>query len=228
MDRPLGHDRAKGTTGTRLAAWRLALGLAVGAAIVALLAPVNRGAAWTVVAIEGAGIAVVDHAPVPLNHLAEQSWRLQAGARLRVPEGTRIELASGTALRLEIEGGSTVALPRSPGRWLGRTVRAHLESGRLRIATGPDFRGARLRVMTPAAEVTAAGTKAAVICEPAGTCVCVLEGEVTVSGGGTASVPVAAGRRRYVFRDGGPPEEADIRPEERQRLAALGEGTGGN
>jgi hypothetical protein len=206
----------------RRSAWRLLL--VPGAVILALamLVPANRGAPWTVVSVEGAGIAVVNHAPVPLQHLVEQSWRLQSGARVRAPEGTRIELASGTALRLEIEGRTELALPRPPGRWFGRTVVAHLESGRLRVATGPGFRGARLRVTTPDAEVAVAGAKASVLCDPAGTGVCVLEGEATTRADGGPAVGVPAGRRRFVFRDGGPPEEAEIRPEERERLAALG------
>jgi hypothetical protein len=73
------------------------------------------------------------------------------------------------------------------------------------------------------------GTTLAVIMEPTGTCVCVLEGEVMVGargdaagpegGGGGAMMPISAGHRGYIFRDGRTPERADIRPEELTSLA---------
>jgi hypothetical protein len=73
------------------------------------------------------------------------------------------------------------------------------------------------------------GTTLAVIMEPTGTCVCVLEGEVMVGArgdaagpegsGGGAMMPISAGHRGYIFRDGRTPERADIRPEELTSLA---------
>jgi len=73
------------------------------------------------------------------------------------------------------------------------------------------------------------GTTLAVIMEPTGTCVCVLEGEVMVGArgesagpegsGGDAMMPVTSGQRGYVFRDGRTPERADIRPTELVALA---------
>jgi hypothetical protein len=71
-----------------------------------------------------------------------------------------------------------------------------------------------------------------VICEPTGTCVCVLEGRVRVAGQAEgAGVMVAEGQRRYVFNDARPPQTAEIRPNEhvslrefRERKRALMEG----
>jgi len=68
-------------------------------------------------------------------------------------------------------------------------------------------------------EVT--GTTLAVICEPAGTCVCVFEGVVHVGAKGAAAEAVPGGRRRYVFSDGRPPEVADIRPAEIGKLGSF-------
>jgi ferric-dicitrate binding protein FerR (iron transport regulator) len=95
-----------------------------------------------------------------------------------------------------------------------------LATGEIRIATGPDFRGARLTIATPEARVEVTGTTLAVIREPAGTCVCVMQGNVRVGAGSGAMERIEAGRRIYVFNDGRPPERAEMRPTE---VAPLGE-----
>jgi len=91
----------------------------------------------------------------------------------------------------------------------------------VRAVTGPAFHGARLAVETPEARVEVTGTTLAIICEPTGTCVCVLDGRVRVgTRGGAGMADVSAGRRRYVFSDGRPDESAAMRPNEH---VALGE-----
>jgi len=191
-----------------------ALPVAAAAALVAA-STLNQGPRWELISSRGEGVAVIDDVPVPMNHAGDLARRLRPGARLRLPEGGEIEIASRSQIAMQITPGTDVTLPEPPGRWFGRHARAGIAEGDLRITTGAGFRGARLEVETPEAIVEVTGTTLAVICEPAGTCVCVLEGRVTVAGRGEGTkVPVGEGRRRFVFNDARPPETAGIRPVE--------------
>jgi ferric-dicitrate binding protein FerR (iron transport regulator) len=213
LELPLGWHR-------RLA-WRLALAPVALAALAMTVVLANRGPAWTILAIAGDGVAVVDRAPVPLAHGEELGRRLHPGAHLTVPVAAEVELASAGGMVIQVTGGTEFTLPASPGRWFGRRVVGALQGGEVRVTTGPGFRGARLRLDTPEATVEVTGTTLAVICEPAGTCVCVYDGVVKVGARGAAAASVPGGRRRFVFNDGRPPELADIRPVENQSLGAF-------
>jgi hypothetical protein len=199
-------------------AWRLALAPVAVAALAVAVVLANRGSGWTVLATTGDGVAVVDQTPVPVGHGEELARRLYAGARLTVPAGAEIELASAAGLVVQVTGGTEFTLPASPGRWFGRRVAGAVRHGEIRLTTGAAFHGARLRVDTPEATVEVTGTTLAVICEPVGTCVCVYDGEVRVGARGAAAESVPSGRRQFVYNDGRPPELADIRPMENQQL----------
>ena len=192
---------------------------AAAAAALIVVSALNRGPTWELVASRGAGEAVVDGVPVPLTHADELQRRLRRGARLRLPSDGEIEIALPGQMALQVTAGTDVTLPAAVGRWLGRSARASVAHGELRITTGAGFHGARLAVETPEAMVEVTGTTLAVICEPTGTCVCVLEGRVRVAGQAEgAGVMVSEGRRRYVFNDARPPESAEIRSNEQASL----------
>ncbi len=202
----------------RLAALRwAALPLAAAAALAAASA-LNQGPPLTLRARIGEGVVVVDGVPVPMADAAQLARRLRPGARVRVPDGARIELVSEGQLAIQLAGGTDVALPGVPGRWFRRVARAEVRGGELRIATGARFHGARLEIETPEAAVTVTGTTLAVICEPTGTCVCVLDGRVAVSRKGESLVVVPAGWRRYVYNDNRAPEMNGMRPDEHDQL----------
>ena len=196
--------------------------LAAVAVLVAVLA-VNRGPAWSVTSSGGEGIAVVDGRPVPMDHAAELAAHIRPGVRVRVPDGAQIEIVSAGGIAIQIAAGSDFSVPEPPGRWFDRSAGAELRSGELRITTGAGFHGARLAVVTPETRVEITGTTLAVIREPAGTCVCVLDGRVMVGATRGEMVPVAQGRRRFLFADGRPSEEAEMRPAEHQALPAFRE-----
>lgn len=199
---------------------RLAFGLmplAAAAALVAVLVA-NRGPEWHVVSSRGEGIAIVDGRPVPMGHADALAGHIRAGVRVRVPESAEIEIQSAAGLAIQIAAGSDFSLPNPPGRWFGRAITAELRAGELRITTDPTFHGARMAVITPETHVEITGTTLAVIREPAGTCVCVLEGRVMVGAVPAEMVAVEQGRRRFVFADGRPSEEAEMRPAEHQAL----------
>lgn len=202
----------------RRLAWRLALVPAALAAVAVVAVLANRGPDWTVLSTAGDGVAIVDRRPIPLGHGDELQRRLRPGARLTVPEGSEIEIASTGHLVVQITAGTEFTVPASPGRWFGRRVTGAMRHGEIRVTTGPAFAGARLRMDTPEAAVEVTGTTLAVICEPAGTCVCVFDGVVSVAARGGSTERVSQGRRRFVFNDGRPPELAGIRPAEIQKL----------
>ncbi|HYM80359.1 MAG TPA: FecR domain-containing protein [Candidatus Limnocylindria bacterium] len=187
-----------------------ALAIAIGIA--------NRGPAWRVVETRGEGMVIVEGRPVPVQHLAGRAKGLAPGARITLTGTTEIEIASQGQLVVQITPGSEITLPRPPGRWFGRTGTGAVWKGEIRVTTGPRFRGASLALETPEAAIDVVGTTFAVICERAGTCVCVLEGTVRVGPKGAAMKPVAHGRRMYVFNDGRAPEDAAIRPNEIGKL----------
>jgi ferric-dicitrate binding protein FerR (iron transport regulator) len=183
----------------------------------------NRGPSWRLAGVSGDGIARVDGRPVPIVQRDDLRRGLRPGVRVQVPDGATLELASDGVMAVEIAPGTDLVLPGIPGRWWGRRVEGEILRGTLRLTSGPEFRGATLAVSTPEAEVRVGGTTLAVICEPAGTCVCVLEGHVMVGPRGGALEPVERGMRRFVFNDGRPVEIAPMRDTERTRLGAFRE-----
>lgn len=228
----LRRDFAAGTIGERRAlvlpaarpqglGWRLAMAAVAALLLVAGVMLANRGANWTVLATIGDGVVVVDGRPIPLGHHEDLIAQLRPGARVVVPDGAEVELGTAAGMIVQVTAGTEFTLPASPGRWFRREVAGRVGHGEIRLTTGPAFRGARLRVETPEATVQVTGTTLAVICEPAGTCVCVLDGAVRVGGRSVAMEAVQAGRRRYVFNDGRPPESAEIRAMEIGKLGAF-------
>jgi len=192
--------------------------------VVASVIGLNRGARWQVSGVRGTGIAIVDRRPIPLEHLDQLSLALHAGAGVEVPVGADVELALPGELMMEATSGTKLVLPGAPGHWFGRRTAGRIMSeGELRITTGPSFHGARLELETPEARIQVTGTTLAVICEPQGTCVCVLEGKVQVGPRTGAMAEVTGGRRRYLFKDGRAPEMADMRRPERGPLGELRE-----
>jgi hypothetical protein len=193
---------------------RRAVWYAVPAALAATLIAVsllNRAPALTVSSASGEGVAVIGGIPVPMNHVDELERMVRPGVRIRIPDGTALEVEAKGVLAIQVTPGTDVVLPRAPGRWFGRVTHAEVTTGELRITTGNRFHGARLAIETPEARVEVRGTTLAVICEPQGTCVCVFEGAVRVGEKDGPMTDVTEGNRRYVFHDGRAPESAQIR-----------------
>ncbi len=199
-------------------AWRLALAPAALALLAVSAWMADRGPGWTVMATRGDGVAIVDGAPVPLGSREELARRLRPGARLAVPADAEVELASTAGLVVQVTAGTEFTLPATPGRWLRRRVVGAVRHGEIRVTTGHAFAGAHLRLDTPEVAIEVTGTTLAVICEPAGTCVCVYEGVVKVGPRGAGMEAVPNGRRRFVFNDGRPSQSDEIRPMENNKL----------
>jgi hypothetical protein len=195
------------------------------AAAVALIAAVvlTRPPAWRLVGVEGDGIAILDGRPVPLAHTEELASRLRPGLRIRVPEGATLEIASAGTMDVRMLSGADFTVPRLPSLGWSKRTSCELRGGELRITTGRRFRGTRMAIETPEAAIEVTGTTLAVICDPEGTCVCVLEGRVRVGPKGGDMASVAHGMRRFVFNDARAPESGSMREEERVPLRELSE-----
>jgi ferric-dicitrate binding protein FerR (iron transport regulator) len=204
---------------TRWGASALAL-----AAALLVVSALNQAPDWQVTAVRGAGMVTFDGVPVPTSHRDELARRMKPGVFVQLGDGVEIEAASRGMMAIEYASGTQASVPQPPGRWFQRRAVAEVRSGEIRVMTGREFPGARLALETPEARVEVTGTTFAVICEPAGTCVCVLEGRVHVgTRGGVGMIEVVAGRRRYVFADGRPEESAEMRPTEHVELGRLRE-----
>ena len=191
--------------------------LAAAAALV-VVTSINRAPGWKLEAVHGDGIVIVDGAPVPTAHAEDLARRMKPGAFLQLPSDVELELVSRGELAVQVTGGTHASVPSLPGRWFSRRAVGEVREGEIRVTTGRDFHGARLAIDTPEARVAVVGTTFAVICEPAGTCVCVMEGRLKVGARGGAMSEVVAGRRRYVYADGRPEESAEMRATEHQPL----------
>jgi ferric-dicitrate binding protein FerR (iron transport regulator) len=191
---------------------------AVVAAALAFALVLNQGPRWGLAGAAGAGNAIVDGRPIPMNHEGDLRRAVRGGARVVVPRDGELQLANGDNMMILATAGTEFVIPAAPGRWFGRRVAASMRHGTLRVSTRPGFAGARLEVTTPEAAVEVTGSTLAIICEDAGTCVCVLDGGVAMGPLGGASEEVPGGMRRFVFRDGRAPEMAEMRPSERTEL----------
>ncbi|NOT35096.1 MAG: hypothetical protein HOP12_13190 [Candidatus Eisenbacteria bacterium] len=190
------------------------------AACIALMT-INAGPAWRSLGMTGATTLRVDGREVALG--SDPGWGrlLRAGARLEIPAGGQLDLELPGLAIFQAVGGSEVVLPSSPGRWFNRTITGTLASGELRVTTGARFPGTRLTIRTAEARAIVTGTTLAVLRSRDSTCVCVLEGAVTMRGPSGASEVVHAGFRRSVFAGGRAPVVEAIRPMEIMKLQML-------
>ncbi len=201
--------------------------LAAAAAFLVVTA-LNRPPSWSVASVTGEGLVVVDGVPVPTAHAADLARRLRPGALVHTPAGVEIEIESRGVMAVQFSPATQASVPNVPGRWFDRAAAAEIRSGELRVATGAGFRGARFDLRTPEARIEVAGTTFAVICEPAGTCLCVMEGVVKM--GARAGGPmheVTPGRRRFMFADGREDEAAAMRETEHGPLGEMRARMGG-
>jgi hypothetical protein len=186
---------------------------AAAAALVVVAFAMNRGPDWQVLGVLGDGQAMVNGVAIPL-HSPELSRAVRRGAHVVLPPRTAVDLVAPGQLAARLmtgaDYGADVVLPAAPNRWWNRATRGRVSLGNTYMKTGPRFHGALLAMDTPEATAHITGTSFAVLRDSlAGTCVCVMEGRVSVSyEQGRETVQVPAGKRCIC-----PPEgEAEIEP----------------
>jgi len=192
---------------------------------IGVTAVMNAGPRWRVAGAQSAhGNVLVNDEPIPADDVASLNEALAPGAVIEWNGNGDLELVSRRHLALGIAPGTKMTLPAPPPRWFARSSRGSIETGTIRLASGPRFHGARVTIGTPEATVVMTGTMLSVIHEPMGTCVCVFEGAVRVLAGTHDMGMVPAGQRQVVFADGSEPVRAEMRPGERVKLGEMKEG----
>jgi ferric-dicitrate binding protein FerR (iron transport regulator) len=209
-----------GAGGRRSAGWRATLAAAAAIFLVVLTGILNQGPSWRITGLRGAGSVRLDGKPVSVADASVLGTRVPAGVRVEVTDGAELDLRAEGLMALQCTAGTDLILPPPPPRWFARRAALHVQEGEIRVATGPAFKGATLAITTPDAALAVTGTTFAVILEPTGTCVCVFEGMVQVGPRDGPAAPVTSGKRRYVFRDGRPVEDAAMRDVEHVKLGA--------
>jgi len=199
--------------------WRPALWLPVAAGLVVVAGLfANRGPDWRVVSAHGEGRVRVGAASFAPEEREKLAAALRRGGELGIEGAVTLDLVAPGAMAVTLGPGTQLALPASPGRWWSRAVRARVRAGDAYFTTGRAFHGARLSVSTPEVDVLAVGTAFAVLRHEDGSCVCVMEGRVSVakrSGGEAVDVP--EGMRRVVSVSG-EAETLPILEDSRHRL----------
>jgi hypothetical protein len=219
---PVPGARLRPPTRKRRGLWRWALAVGAIVAWLVVLAGLNQAPPWTALPSAGSGNVIVNGVSVPVRDFHRLTSRLGPGARVRLESDQDLDILSSGVLGLQLTPGTEAVLPAAPGRWFGRSVVARVDRGSLRVTTGLRFDGAHLAIITPDATIRLTGTTVAVIAEPGGTCVCVLDGtaDVKASRGGVVHVP--AGTRCDIARNGNKaPREGEIRGAERPKLQDL-------
>jgi len=193
---------------------------------VALIGVFNRGPAWELGEISGAGTVTVDGRALPSTDLAALASVLKPGAMLMLSDGLDVDLMAPGVCGMQLTGGTSMTLPASPGRWFGRTRDCRLEMGEVRITTGSDFAGSLLHVMTDEAKVEVRGTTLAVIRDGKSTCVCVYSGTVGMSEVAMPPQPVEQGMRKVMYSDTTmAPTVAPLAPMEEMKLRMFQDAT---
>ena len=201
--------------------WRYTVAAAAAIVAVVLTGILNQAPAWRITGMRGAGTVRLDGKPVSVADAAMLGRSVPAGVRVEVTDGAELDLRADGLMALQCTAGTDLILPPPPPRWFARRASLHVREGEIRVATGPAFKGATLAITTPDAALAVTGTTFAVILEPTGTCVCVFEGMVQVGPRDGPAAPVTSGKRRYVFRDGRPVEDAAMRDVEHVKLGAF-------
>jgi len=170
------------------------------AGFLVLGAIMNRGPEWTLVHTGGTGSLEVDGQTYSLSD-PDGRPRLHAGAHMELASHAPLLLLSRGNLVLEVENGTSLRIPDSPGRWFGKRVRGELEAGTIRVMTGPGFARARLDLETPRG-LARIKEGVAEITSGEATRVELLDGEAELGADGTQLTPVPAGTSIDLGREG--------------------------
>ena len=196
--------------------------LAAAAVLAGLFLVINRPSPWQLAGASGEGHVRVGDVRFPTSEAGVRlPALLRSGVSIHTEGEAQIDLMVDGTLAIQMAPGSQLTVPAAPGRWLGRSTAGRVESGEVRFVTGPRFAGSRLAIGAPLATVHVTGTTFAVISSSDSTCVCVLDGAVTLEEHDGSTRSVEAGMRRTVFSAAADPLDEEIYPMERMKLEML-------
>jgi hypothetical protein len=193
--------------------------LAAAVIIVITMLPTSDVPRYHVLDAAGGGEVVIDGVKVPLSDREAIQARLEPGARVVVPPTATLTLTVPGIALFELTPGTHVVLP-----WADGTPAGHVLAGEVRFASGPDFPGRELALVTPDGRAVITGTLVSIFCADTGTCVCVLEGTVRVGPSSGVLERIPPGQRMVMPRGGGASVEA-VMPEHAEGLRKMLERT---
>lgn len=168
-------------------------------------------------------ILISERAVDPADPAAAEAM-LRPGASVRTTGSMEVDLSLKNRLSVQLAPGTKMTVPRWPHRWFGGAATCEVTEGEARFVTGAGFGDSRLLIRSTLASIEVTGTTLAVIAGADSTCVCVLEGEVTMIDDDGATTSVPAGMRRALSRSG-PPLVTEILPMERMKLEMVRDAT---
>ncbi|MFT7698499.1 MAG: ferric-dicitrate binding protein FerR (iron transport regulator), partial [Candidatus Krumholzibacteriia bacterium] len=160
---------------------------------------------WVVLdVVNGAGISSADQ--VLNGRTLAVGDRLTAGDLSTGPE-SELEVQLGSGLRFRLLAGTSLTLPKAPGRWFNRNRQLPLTSGEIYGTSGSQKLGFDLVFNTQELEARLTGTTFAVFRTDSTSCVCLWEGGIAVTPlvGPADLVNLAEKTRVWIFRDGREP-----------------------
>jgi hypothetical protein len=173
---------------------------------------------WHVVGTEGGGEYVIDGRRMHSSETgklldavqtAHEIETFDAGLRLQLADDLMLDLAPKTRV-------SQLSFPAA------HVYSIYANVGSLRITTGPNFPGNRLRVMTDDMETAVVGTTFALDVEALGTCLCCIDGTVKCDARDTRGMqPADAGRMCFAFHTGKKPLWGEAVPQHVEPLEKL-------
>jgi hypothetical protein len=223
--------------------WLVAPLLALAALL--LLAVLNRGEEWVVTGIAVGDSAIVgpadlsewvadgffrargapalsaDGRQAPLTDRAALARLFRTARHLETNDSTQVTLQLGDLLGLEIDRGTRIGVPNTPGRYVDNELELTLIYGTLRIVEGPGLGGRRVVALTPDARLEIVNGVIALHRDSLSSRVDVYEGEVRI-GSSLAGEPLTVrSGGSAIVGPGSRPVAASVSPEERSRLARL-------
>ena len=169
---------------------------------------------WVVMNIQTpAGISIPSDASLAVG------THLESGVLTTGPE-SELAIQLGDKLRFTMLPGTSLSLPKPPGRWFGRNRRMHIDSGEIYGTSGGQKLGFELVFSTDELEARLTGTTFAVFRIDVASCVCLWEGGVAVTPlvDNYDVVHLEEKHRVWIYRDGREPEIKTLDANETMKL----------
>jgi len=136
---------------------------------------------------------------------------------------SELEVQLGDQLRFRMVPGTSVDLPRPPGRWFGRDRRLTLTTGEIYGTSGGQKLAFGMIFATEELEATLTGTTFAVFRTDTASCVCLWKGGIAVSPlvGPTTPIVLQPEQRVWIYKDGRQPELLPLSGMEQMKLQMI-------
>jgi hypothetical protein len=171
----------------------------------------NGGPTLELSDITGDGSVTVDGKVFQTTDREGIAGAIRPGASVALSEGVDIDLVYEQTAVFQLSSAAAT-IPRSPGKWFGKSIESRVEIGELRILTGPGFKGSKMSIETPEGQIVITGTLVSVFRDGEVTCVCVHQGTAAVGIDAGDMQDIPAGKRKVMYADGTPPIVTDIAP----------------